>query len=72
MAALEEENGEERRQVDDVHQQRVRAALNERKRETIKAFRDAPALSVDQPQPHRALTTLQVRTANTRHYRFSN
>ncbi len=60
VAALEDENLEERRQLDDVHTQRVQAVLNERKRETVKAYRDAMALSMDSIQPHKVLKTLQV------------
>jgi len=41
VAALEAENTEERRQLDEVHQQRVNSMLNERKREAIKDVRDA-------------------------------
>lgn len=58
VSALEEENRDERHQIEEVHQQRVNAGLNERKRETIKAFRDA--LSATRPQSHKVLRTLQA------------
>lgn len=43
IAALEEENKEQRRQLEEVHQQRIDAALNERKREAMHRYRDALA-----------------------------
>jgi hypothetical protein len=60
VAALEDENQDEKSQLDDVHQERVQAAMNERKREAIKAYRDALALSMDTAQPHKVLKTLQT------------
>lgn len=43
-----------------VHQERVQATLNERKRATIKAYRDALADSLDAIDSHRVLRTLQA------------
>lgn len=60
VAALEDENEEEKKQLDEVHQERVQATLNERKRQTIKAYRDSLALNMDSSQPHRVLKTLQA------------
>lgn len=58
VAALEEENKDERRQIEDVHQQRVNAGLNERKRQAIKIYRDT--LSQRKPQAQKVLRTLEA------------
>lgn len=58
VAALEEENKDERRQIEDVHQQRVNAGLNERKRQAIKVYRDT--LAQRKPLAQKVLRTLEA------------
>uniref|UniRef100_A0A915L1B5 E2 domain-containing protein n=1 Tax=Romanomermis culicivorax TaxID=13658 RepID=A0A915L1B5_ROMCU len=43
IAALEGERKDQRRQIEEVHQQRVESTLNERKRDAIKRYRDSLA-----------------------------
>uniref|UniRef100_A0A5S6QS92 A4_EXTRA domain-containing protein n=1 Tax=Trichuris muris TaxID=70415 RepID=A0A5S6QS92_TRIMR len=58
VAALEEENAEERRQIEEVHQQRILANLNERKREALKEFYQLYSRN-DSPQPRAVLRALK-------------
>lgn len=55
---MEAETRDERRRLDDVHQQRVNAGFNERRRQTIKDFRDS--LSVRHPLARKVLHSLQA------------
>ncbi|CDW55973.1 APP N and APP E2 and APP amyloid and APP Cu bd do main containing protein [Trichuris trichiura] len=58
VAALEEENAEERRQIEEVHQQRILANLNERKREALKEFYQLYSRN-EVPQPRAVLRALK-------------
>lgn len=55
---MEAETRDERRKLDDVHQQRVNAGFNERRRQAIKEFRDV--LSQRHPLARKVLHALQA------------
>jgi hypothetical protein len=60
VAALDTEIQDQRAQIDEVHQERVQARLNEKKRDAIRHYRDTLAAAIADPKPHEVLTALQV------------
>uniref|UniRef100_A0A1I7ZKG7 A4_EXTRA domain-containing protein n=1 Tax=Steinernema glaseri TaxID=37863 RepID=A0A1I7ZKG7_9BILA len=60
VASLEEENREQRKQIEDVHEERVQASLNEKKRQATHDYRSALALQVGKPNKHNVLKTLKA------------
>ena len=58
VTALDNEIQDQRAQIDEVHQQRVQAKLNERKREAIRHYRDVLAASLSTPKPADVLPAL--------------
>ncbi|KRZ31614.1 Amyloid-like protein 2, partial [Trichinella pseudospiralis] len=59
VAALEEENADERHQIEDIHQQRVMANLNEKKRLALKEFHQLYDVA-GPPPAHAILRTLKA------------
>uniref|UniRef100_A0A914XLA2 E2 domain-containing protein n=1 Tax=Plectus sambesii TaxID=2011161 RepID=A0A914XLA2_9BILA len=59
VAALEEEQKEQKQQINEVHQERVQSALNEHKRVATREFRQALANQVGTPNKHNVLKTLK-------------
>ncbi|KRX73122.1 Beta-amyloid-like protein, partial [Trichinella sp. T6] len=59
VAALEEENVDERHQIEDIHQQRVMANLNEKKRLALKEFHQLYDVA-GPPPAHAVLRTLKA------------
>ncbi|OUC46091.1 hypothetical protein D917_01677 [Trichinella nativa] len=59
VAALEEENADERHQIEDIHQQRVMANLNEKKRLALKEFHQLYDVA-GPPPAHAVLRTLKA------------
>jgi hypothetical protein len=76
VAALDNEIQDQRAQIDEVHQERVQARLNERKREAIRHYRDVLAVSLTDPRPADVLAALtgyiraeeKDRTHSLQHY----
>ncbi|TMS36028.1 hypothetical protein L596_003295 [Steinernema carpocapsae] len=60
VASLEEENREQRKQIEDVHEERVQASLNEKKRQATHDYRSALALQVGKPNKPNVLKTLKA------------
>jgi hypothetical protein len=60
VAALDAEIKDQRKQIDEVHQERVQARLNEHKREAIRHYRDVLAEAVTDPHPHAVLEALEA------------
>ncbi|VDM99135.1 unnamed protein product, partial [Thelazia callipaeda] len=60
VASLEEENKEQKKQLEDVHEERVQAHLNEKKREATHDYRAALAVQVGTPNKHSVLKTLET------------
>lgn len=60
VAALEEENKEQRKQIEEVHDERVQAALNEKKRQATHEYRAALAVQVGNSNKNNILKTLKV------------
>jgi amyloid beta A4 protein len=61
VAALEEENKEQRKQIETVHDERVQSALNEKKRQATHDYRAALALHVGNTNnKHNVLKTLKA------------
>ncbi|KAH7695604.1 Amyloid A4 extracellular domain containing protein [Aphelenchoides avenae] len=59
VAALEEENKEQRKQIEEVHDERVQAALNEKKRQATHEYRAALAVQVGNSNKNNILKTLK-------------
>ncbi|KAI6215908.1 Beta-amyloid-like protein [Aphelenchoides besseyi] len=59
VASLEEENREQRRQLEGVHDDRVQAALNERKRKATHNYRTELAIQVGHVNKNNVLKTLK-------------
>jgi amyloid beta A4 protein len=59
VASLEEENKEQRTQIEEVHDERVQAALNEKKRQATHDYRAALAVHVGSANKNNVLTTLK-------------
>ncbi|KAM3726243.1 Amyloid-beta-like protein [Dirofilaria immitis] len=60
VASLEEENKEQKKQLEDVHEERVQANLNEKKRQATHDYRAALAVQVGAPNKHNVLKTLKT------------
>uniref|UniRef100_A0A915PSW0 A4_EXTRA domain-containing protein n=1 Tax=Setaria digitata TaxID=48799 RepID=A0A915PSW0_9BILA len=60
VASLEEENKEQKKQLEDVHEERVQAHLNEKKRQATHDYRAALAVQVGAPNKHNVLRTLKT------------
>jgi len=60
VAALEEEHREQKKQIEEVHEERVQTILNERKRDATRDFRAALAVQVGKPNKHNVIKTLKV------------
>ncbi|KAL3982192.1 E2 domain of amyloid precursor family protein [Acanthocheilonema viteae] len=60
VASLEEENKEQKKQLEDVHEERVQAHLNEKKRQATHDYRSALAVQVGAPNKHNVLKTLKT------------
>lgn len=59
VAALEEENREQRRQLEELHDERVTAALNERKRQATHDYRTELAIQVGAQNKQNVLKRLK-------------
>uniref|UniRef100_A0A7E4UQT4 A4_EXTRA domain-containing protein n=1 Tax=Panagrellus redivivus TaxID=6233 RepID=A0A7E4UQT4_PANRE len=59
VAALEEENKEQRQQIEQVHDQRVAALLNEKKRQATHEYRTALAMQVGAQNKNNVLKSLK-------------
>uniref|UniRef100_A0A8R1TUU5 A4_EXTRA domain-containing protein n=1 Tax=Onchocerca volvulus TaxID=6282 RepID=A0A8R1TUU5_ONCVO len=60
VASLEEENKEQKKQLEDVHEERVQAHLNEKKRQATHDYRAALAVQMGTPNKHSVLKTLKT------------
>ncbi|CAG9535538.1 unnamed protein product [Cercopithifilaria johnstoni] len=60
VASLEEENKEQKKQLEDVHEERVQGHLNEKKRQATHDYRAALAVQVSAPNKHNVLKTLKT------------
>ncbi|VDM44515.1 unnamed protein product [Toxocara canis] len=60
VASLEEENKEQKKQIEDVHEERVQANLNEKKRQATHDYRAALAMQVGTTNKHNVLKTLKT------------
>ncbi|VDN26089.1 unnamed protein product [Gongylonema pulchrum] len=60
VASLEEENKEQKKQLEDVHEERVQAHLNEKKRQATHDYRAALAVQVGKANKHNVLKTLKT------------
>ena len=60
VASLEEENKEQRQQIEEVHDQRVQASLNEKKRQATHEYRAALAVQVGSQNKQNVLRSLKV------------
>lgn len=60
VAALDGEIRDQRRQIDEVHQERVQTRLNEHKRDAIRRYRDVLAEAIEDPHPHAVLEALEA------------
>uniref|UniRef100_A0A183C4B5 A4_EXTRA domain-containing protein n=1 Tax=Globodera pallida TaxID=36090 RepID=A0A183C4B5_GLOPA len=59
VAALEAENKEQRKQIEELHDERVQTALNEKKRQATHEYRAALAVQVGQANKQNVLRTLK-------------
>ncbi|KAL3081295.1 hypothetical protein niasHT_039772 [Heterodera trifolii] len=59
VAALEAENKEQRKQIEELHDERVQTALNEKKRQATHEYRAALAVQVGQTNRQNVLRTLK-------------
>jgi amyloid beta A4 protein len=59
VASLEEENKEQRQQIEEVHDQRVQALLNEKKRQATHEYRSALAVQVGTQNKQNVLRSLK-------------
>jgi amyloid beta A4 protein len=59
VASLEEENKEQRQQIEEVHDQRVQALLNEKKRQATHEYRAALAVQVGSQNKQNVLRSLK-------------
>ncbi|KAI1732120.1 e2 domain of amyloid precursor protein [Ditylenchus destructor] len=59
VAALEEENKEQRTQIEEVHDERIQSALNEKKRQATHDYRAALAVQVGNSNKNNVLRTLK-------------
>jgi hypothetical protein len=60
VASLEAENHEQRKQIEELHDERVQTALNEKKRQATHEYRAALAVQVGQTNKQNVLRTLKV------------
>lgn len=60
VAALEEENKEQRKQIEDTHDERVQTVLNEKKREATHEYRSALAVAVGGQNKQNVLRALKT------------
>lgn len=59
VSSLEDENKDQRRQLEEVHYERVQSALNEKKRKATHEFRMALAIQVGHVNKNNVLRTLK-------------
>ncbi|VDM21673.1 unnamed protein product [Wuchereria bancrofti] len=57
---MEEENKEQKKQLEDVHEERVQAHLNEKKRQATHDYRASLAVQMGAPNKHNVLKTLKT------------
>uniref|UniRef100_A0AAF5PH76 A4_EXTRA domain-containing protein n=2 Tax=Wuchereria bancrofti TaxID=6293 RepID=A0AAF5PH76_WUCBA len=60
VTSLEEENKEQKKQLEDVHEERVQAHLNEKKRQATHDYRASLAVQMGAPNKHNVLKTLKT------------